>query len=58
MIFSRQNSDKILPAPLTISGKKIEHLHEARFLGLIVDEKLTWQKHINTVHTKCQDTYV
>ena len=45
MIFSRQNSEKNLPAPLKISGTKIEHEHETCFLGVIMDEKLTWANH-------------
>ena len=41
MIFSRQNSERELPALLIISGKKNEHVREARFLGGIVDENMT-----------------
>ena len=26
--------------------QKIEHVREARFLGVIVDENITWEKHI------------
>ena len=52
MIFSRQISEKKLPSPLIILGKKIEHAHEARFLGVIVDENLTWAKHISTLRSK------
>ena len=50
MIFSRQNSEKNLPAPFKISGTKIEHEHETCFLGVIMDEKLTWAKHIITLN--------
>ena len=51
MIFSRaRNID--LPEPLVISETPIERKHEARFLGVIMDESLNWSKHINAVHTK------
>ena len=52
IIFTRKKSENFLPAPLIISGTKIEQKHEVRFLGVIVDENLTWKKHINTLHTK------
>ena len=52
MVFSRHSSEKELPNPLIILGKKIEKKHEARFLGIIVDENFTWAKHISTLRTK------
>ena len=51
MIFSRaRNID--LPEPFVISETPIERMHEARFLGVIMDESLNWSKHINAFHTK------
>ena len=41
IIFYRQNYEEKLQTPLVISGKEIEHKHEARFLEVIVDENLT-----------------
>ena len=35
-MFSRQNSEIDLPAPLINLGKEMEHKHEARFLGVLV----------------------
>ena len=52
MIFSRQSSEKELPAPLIISTKKIEHVREGRFLGVVVDENMTWEKQINALLSK------
>ena len=37
---------------IVIAGTKIERKSEARFLGVIVDEKLTWSRHIATVKSK------
>ena len=51
MIFSRAH-DIELPRPLIISGTPIERMREARFLGVIIDESLSWSKHIKTVQSK------
>ena len=50
MIFSRSSVD--LPSPLLILDKAIERKQEARFLGVIVDESLSWSKHIKTIQSK------
>ena len=50
MLFSRKRNVKI--RDVLINNKKIEHVHEARFLGVIVDDKLTWSKHIAAVRSK------
>ena len=50
MIFSRSRVE--LPTPLIISGTPIERKSEARFLGVIFDEKLTWTHHIKTLQSK------
>ena len=50
MIFSRSAVD--LPSPLLILDKVIERKQEARFLGVIVDESLSWSKHVKTIQSK------
>ena len=50
MIFSRKNVD--LTEDLKISNTKIERIKEAKFLGVIVDEKLNWSAHIKTLQSK------
>ena len=42
MIFTRSLGGLRIPEPLKYNGKIIEHVTEARFLGVIVDDKLTW----------------
>ncbi len=51
MVFSRQriNLDNV---EIYISGVKIERKMEERFLGVIIDDKLTWRSHIATVRMK------
>ena len=51
MLFSRAHNTE-LRQPLVISQILIEHKHEARFLGVIMDESLNWSKHINTIQSK------
>ena len=50
MIFSRQKVDTT--GNLFIAGTLIERKSEARFLGVIVDDKLSWAPHIRTLKTK------
>ena len=50
MIFSRQKIE--LPQGLSIANTKIERKSEARFLGVIIDEKLNFAQHINTLKSK------
>ena len=51
MIFTRKRID-FSGFNLSIDNTVIERKTEARFLGVIVDEKLTWQKHITAVRIK------
>ena len=56
MIFRKRNYSGNLRTEsgreLYISGKKIEHKTEARFLGVIVDDKLNWSHHIAAMKMK------
>ena len=51
MIFTnRHNVERDLN--LTLNGTKIEYTEQARFLGVIVDNKLSWGAHINLLSAK------
>ena len=50
MIFSRKRN--IGTFDLKINNVPIEKLSEARFLGVIVDDKFTWKSHILALKTK------
>ena len=56
MIFSRQKSGHDLN--LVIAGTPIQRKSEARFLGVIVDEKLNWTTHIKTIKSKMSTRYI
>ena len=49
MIFSNMKKDEIV---LSIDGVNIERVYEFRFLGVILDDKLTWKNHIAYVKGK------
>ena len=50
MIFTNRRTDTCLD--LHIAIVKIERKSETRFLGVIIDEKLTWKSHINSLKAK------
>ena len=51
MIFSQTRNIE-LSEPLIILDTPIERKNEARFLGVIMDDKLNWSRHIKTVESK------
>ena len=51
MIFSRQQKI-VIPQGLFIGNTMIERKSEARFLGVIMDEKLTFTRHIHALKSK------
>ena len=51
MIFTRKREVN-LSLNVVINKTKIERKNEARFLGVIVDEKLNWTKHIQAIKSK------
>ena len=51
MLFSRKRVDTS-SVQVRIDGTEIGRKHEAKFLGVIIDEKLTWASHIRALRTK------
>ena len=51
MVFSRENKNYNTFRP-RINNIQIEEKQSARFLGVIVDNKLNWEEHINAIKTK------
>ena len=52
MLFSNHRSSAHSNIKVSIGGVQITRVTEARFLGVIIDEKLTWGKHVNAVKAK------
>ena len=46
MVFDN-NPRAALPAPLMLSGTTIPYVNEMKYLGIIIDNKLSWKPHIN-----------
>ena len=51
MVFSRAKNIELL-STFKIANLPIERLTENKVLGVIVDENLTWSRHINTIKPK------
>ena len=51
MVFTRK-LNKIEDIVLKVEGKTIERVTQTKFLGVIIDEKLTWRNHVNYIATK------
>lgn len=52
MILAAKN--KVIPEfePLRINNKLINRSHQEKYLGLLIDDKLTWRPHIERVQSK------
>ena len=47
MIFGTRRINE--QSTIKIRGMEIERVHENKFLGVIIDDKLCWKSHINNV---------
>lgn len=52
MIFSTKNKGDCQDIEVSIDGLKISQVNQIKFLGVIVDQKLTWKYHIQHVCRK------
>ena len=50
MLFSRENVPNF--PPVIINNVNIERVKTAKFLGVILNEKLSWTAHINALKSK------
>src|SRR3989442_7135846 len=51
MIFKSINIDS-LEMGILLNEKKISHVHTTKFLGVEIDDKLSWKKHIESIEKK------
>ena len=51
IVFSNRRIN-LAKIDVKISGTNIQRVAEARFLGVIIDEKLTWSSHITAIKQK------
>ena len=52
IIFSRKNNLN-LPLPIKLHGIEIEFCKTIKYLGVNLDNRLNWHKHVNTTARKC-----
>ena len=52
MVFSNRRTTTLSNIKVSIAGVEIDQVAEARFLGVIIDQKLTWSKHIHAVRSR------
>lgn len=51
--FSRRQSKN---SELRLGGKRIVYVNETKYLGMIIDRKLTWKNHIELINERCRQT--
>ena len=55
MIFTPKNKNEITPV-IKINDNRIDRVSEFCFLGVNIDDKMTWNSHINKIATKISRT--
>jgi hypothetical protein len=56
MFFTTSKNYKTLTEKIFINGEEITRVESTKFLGVIIDEKLTWQGHIQYIKGKISKT--
>ena len=56
-LFSLRKKPLPVPIILKLEGDLIIETHEAKYLGITFDTKLTWQKPIENICTKIETSY-
>ena len=54
--ISISNKRKPITATYTIHGKTLKHVKNAKYLGVSIDNKLTWNTHIDSICKKANST--
>ena len=52
MLFTNHNVQSPSDIKICIKGQNIERVKVTKFLGVLIDEKLSWKEHISLVHNK------
>ena len=52
MIFKTRGKKVNTPANVTINDKIIKQVKWTKFLGILIDEQMTWKTHINFITNK------
>ena len=54
MVLSTSPEDNNWKPELLLDGKKLKVVKEYRFLGIIIDNQLRFNSHVNQIVTKCK----
>ena len=57
VIYWSKTKNKNHPKHIQIDGQKIEISKSVKYLGVIIDNKLNWNEHIQTTVNKCKKAY-
>ena len=57
VIYWSKTKNKNHPKHIQIDGQKIEISKSVKYLGVIIDNKLNWNEHIQTAVNKCKKAY-
>ena len=56
ILFNAKNKKVKEPLKLKINGENIKQVNSTKFLGIIIDSKLTWKQHIAHIQHKISKT--
>ena len=57
ILFSRKGTEPIINNKLVMNNHQIERINEIKFLGYIIDEKLSWKSHVNYISFKISKNF-
>ena len=57
ILFSRKGTEPIINNKLIMNNHQIERINEIKFLGYIIDEKLSWKSHVNYISFKISKNF-
>jgi hypothetical protein len=52
VFFHKNKANEILPPPVTLQGMKLECSSTTKYLGFIIDDKLSFKSHISQLAVK------
>lgn len=54
VIFTNKKQQANSMKPITINGKEIKTEQKVKFLGMIFDDRITWEEHVKYIASKCK----
>ena len=57
IVFWSKSNTKEHPKSITVDGNEFKLSKSVKYLGVIIDNKLNWNEHINEIVLKCKKTF-